>query len=135
VEFVDGNLLAQLSITDMRSAILYALSYPDRHVSKLPQLELNSLPTLTFSQPDTSRFPCLKLAYQALDAGQTFPAVLNAANEVAVELFLQERIPFTAIPEMIEEALDRHIPEPVCDVERLLEIDEETRATCGTSSD
>jgi 1-deoxy-D-xylulose-5-phosphate reductoisomerase len=130
VEFVDGNLLAQLSITDMRSAILYALAYPARHVSKLPQLDLLSLPDLTFSQPDTNRFPCLKLAYQALAAGQTYPAVLNAANEVAVGLFLQERIPFTGIPEVIQEALDRHIPEPVQNLERLLEIDRETRAGC-----
>lgn len=131
VRFVDGTLLAQLSITDMRSAILYALSYPERRVSRLPQLDLLSLPELTFSQPDTNRFPCLKLAYQALAAGQTYPAVLNAANEVAVRLFLQERIPFTGIPEIIEGALQRHNPEPVRDVDRLLEIDQETRMACS----
>jgi 1-deoxy-D-xylulose-5-phosphate reductoisomerase len=127
VEFVDGTMLAQFSITDMRSAILYALSYPRREVSKLPKLDLTSLPNLEFSKPDTTRFPCLKLAYQALERGQTYPAVLNAANEVAVQQFLDRQIPFTGIPEIIERALETHKPEPVEDLKRLLEIDRETR--------
>jgi 1-deoxy-D-xylulose-5-phosphate reductoisomerase len=134
VEFVDGTLLAQMSITDMRSAILYALSYPERQVSKLPQLNLVSLPDLTFRHPDTRRFPCLRLAYQALSSGQTYPVVLNAANEIAVGLFLKEQIPFLEIPKVIEKALDQHTPEPVEDLERLLIIDQETRAACERSS-
>jgi len=128
VEFVDGTLLAQLSITDMRSAILYALSYPERKETKLPKLDLAALPDLAFSEPDTDRFPCLRLAYQALNAGHTYPAVLNAANEVAVARFLQHAIPFTAIPEVIEEVMEHHIPEAVDDLERLLQIDQQARS-------
>ncbi len=131
VEFIDGTVLAQLSITDMRSALLYALSYPRRKVSKLPRLDLLSLPDLSFSEPDTDRFPCLKLAYQALVEGKTYPAVLNAANEVAVELFLKERIPFTSIPEIIQEVMAHHTPEPVTDLEGLLAIDRQTRTAAG----
>jgi 1-deoxy-D-xylulose-5-phosphate reductoisomerase len=131
VEFVDGTMLAQVSITDMRSAILYALSYPKRLVSKLPKLDLLSIPDLNFSEPDTNRFPCLKLAYDALAEGQTYPAVLNAANEVAVGFFLQQRIPFTGIPEIIEEVLERHVPEPVGDLETLLEVDRKARTAAS----
>jgi 1-deoxy-D-xylulose-5-phosphate reductoisomerase len=134
VEFVDGTMLAQVSITDMRSAILYALSFPERHASKLPKLDLASLPDLEFYEPDTQRFPCLRLAYQALKEGQTFPAVLNAANEVAVDLFLRQKIPFTSVPEIIEKTLEIHDPEPVENIDRLLEVDQEARETAQTLS-
>jgi 1-deoxy-D-xylulose-5-phosphate reductoisomerase len=127
VEFIDGTLLAQLSIVDMRSAILYALSYPDRKDSRLPFLDLFSLPDLAFKAPDTDRFPCLRLAYEALEAGHTYPVALNAANEVAVELFLSGGISFSLIPGIIESILERHVPAKACDLETILAIDRQTR--------
>ncbi len=108
VEFVDGNILAQMSITDMRAAILYALSYPDRLDACLPSLDLFSVAKLEFQAPDPQRFPCIRLAYEALRAGGTYPAVLNAANEVAVASFLEGGIGFAAIPRIIEETLEAH---------------------------
>ncbi len=132
VEFVDGNFLAQMGVADMRSPILYALSYPDQWDSKLPALDLFSIPPLRFFPPDTARFPCLRLAYQALKGGLTYPAVLNAANEVAVEAFLGRRIPFFAIPEIIEQVLQRHDGTPVVDLETVMEADREGRElACG----
>jgi 1-deoxy-D-xylulose-5-phosphate reductoisomerase len=127
VEFVDGTLLAQLSITDMRSAILYALAYPDRWNSNLPRLDLVSLPALEFHPPDLETFPCIRLAYQALDSGQTYPTALNAANEVAVHCFLSGSLPFSSIPEVIEDVLNQHQPTPMKDLETVLEADFQAR--------
>ena len=123
VEFIDGTVLAQMSITDMRSAILYALAYPDRWNSNLPHLDLLSLSALEFHPPDTDKFPCIGLAYQSLENGQTYPTALNAANEVAVRCFLNRALPFSSIPEVIEEVLNQHIPSPVKDLETVLEAD------------
>ncbi len=106
VEFCDGSQIAQLGVTDMRLPIQYAFSYPDRWETGLPTLDLAACGPLEFDRPDTERFPCLSLAYRALGGGAALPAVLNAANEVAVEAFLDEVIPFTAIPVVIEQALD-----------------------------
>ena len=106
VEFADGSVKAQLSPPDMRLPIQYAFSYPDRWETGLPTLDLAACGPLEFDRPDTERFPCLSLAYRALGGGAALPAVLNAANEVAVEAFLDEVIPFTAIPVVIEQALD-----------------------------
>lgn len=127
VEFIDGTVLAQMSITDMRSAILYALSYPHRWNSSLPRLDLLSLSVLEFHAPDTNKFPCIRLAYQSLENGRTYPAALNAANEVAVHHFLNRTLPFSSIPEVIEEVLNRHSPSPVKDVETVLEADRQAR--------
>ena len=127
VEFLDGTMLAQMSITDMRSSLLYALSYPDRWETRLPRLDLHSLPNLAFSPPDLERFPCLRLAYEALRAGGTFPAALNAANEVAVGLFLQGRLAFVGIPELIESTLAEHRGRPVTDLDCVLAADREAR--------
>ena len=128
VEFIDGTVLAQMSITDMRSAILYALSYPERWDSNLPTLDLFSLPALEFCPPDGDRFPCIRLAYQALEGGQTYPTALNAANEIAVHSFLDGILPFSAIPEVIEGVLDRHAPCSITDLETVLEADLSARA-------
>ena len=106
VEFCDGSQIAQLGVTDMRLPIQYAFSYPDRWETGLPTLDLAACGPLEFDRPDTARFPCLALAYRALGGGAALPAALNAANEVAVEAFLDEVIPFTAIPIVIEQALD-----------------------------
>ncbi len=127
VEFVDGTVLAQMSITDMKSAILYALAYPDRWESNLPRLDLQSLSALEFHPPDQDKFPCIRLAYQALKSGQTFPTALNAANEVAVGRFLKGSLPFTSIPGIIKEVLDQHQSAPMTDLETVLEADRQAR--------
>jgi 1-deoxy-D-xylulose-5-phosphate reductoisomerase len=106
VEFVDGSLLAQLSVTDMRLPIQYAFSYPERWAASIPRLNIAELGPLEFEPPDMQRFPCLRLAYAALEQGGAWPVVLNAANEMAVEAFLAGCITFPMIPQVIEQALD-----------------------------
>ncbi len=108
VEFVDGSHLAHLGITDMRLPIQYALSYPERLVNHLPTLDFVHLHRLHFEKPDFRRFPCLELGYEASRVGRSMPAVLNAANEVAVERFLNFKINFTAIPKVIEKVMKKH---------------------------
>jgi 1-deoxy-D-xylulose-5-phosphate reductoisomerase len=127
VEFIDGTVLAQLSITDMRGAILYALSYPERWQSELPRLDLTALGPLEFHAPDSGRFPCLQMAYAALQQGPSYPAALNAANEVAVEFFLKRRISFTAIPAVIDHVLQKHEGCSADTLEGVLEIDRSSR--------
>jgi 1-deoxy-D-xylulose-5-phosphate reductoisomerase len=104
VEFVDGSIIAQISVTDMRLPILYALAYPERPASTLT-FDLAALRHLEFEQPDFERFPCLRLAYEAAEKGGNHPIALNAADEVAVEAFLERRIPFPGIPSTIEKVL------------------------------
>ena len=129
VEYVDGSVLAQLGIPDMRVPIAYALSYPERLPLDLPPLDLLAVQTLAFVEPDVTRFPCLGLAFAACRAGGTMPAVLNAANEVAVEAFLAGRIPFLAVARVVEETLERHRPGLVpTEVEVILEADRWARA-------
>jgi len=108
VELRDGSVLAQLSLPDMRLPIQYALLYPERVDTGLPRLRLEQVRLLEFEPPDMDRYPCLRLAYEAARIGGTMPAVLNAANEVAVQLFLQEQIPFTAIPTLVEQTMQAH---------------------------
>jgi 1-deoxy-D-xylulose-5-phosphate reductoisomerase len=108
VELVDGSILAQLGITDMRMPIQYAFSYPSRWTTPLPPLDLVRAGRLDFAAPDTTRFPCLALAFRALSGDAGLPIVLNAANEVAVSAFLDRRIPFPAIPALIREAMDTY---------------------------
>ena len=114
VEFVDGSVLAQLSVTDMCFPIQYAITYPERRPSGLPPLDLPKLGALTFEKPDEKRFPALRLAREAGEAGGTLPGVFNAANELAVEAFLDEKIPFPRIWELVEHVMTAHqnIPEP-----------------------
>ena len=123
VEFEDGSLLAQLGVTDMRLPIQYALTYPERVSTDLPSLDLDAPLSLDFHPPDFERFPCLRLAYLALEMGGTAPAVLNAANEMAVAAFLEERIGFLTIPEVLAETLSRHRVRPSADLETILEAD------------
>ena len=118
VEFIDGSIKAQLSYPDMRLPIQYALSYPERLPNpQLPRLNWSLINNLTFEQPDLNTFPCLKLAIEAGRKGGTYPAVLCAADEVAVELFLSQRIKFTEIANLIKQALEQHqsIPYPTLD--------------------
>ena len=106
VELTDGSIIAQLGVTDMRLPIQYAFSWPERWDGALPTLSLLDCRRLEFEAPDHTRFPCLRLAYRALEAGDAYPVVLNAANEVAVASFLEGAVPFPAIPDAIEAALD-----------------------------
>jgi 1-deoxy-D-xylulose-5-phosphate reductoisomerase len=123
VEFVDGTVLAQLGITDMRLPIQYALSYPDCWEAAIPGLDFTRPMRLEFDVPDRARFPCLGLAYRALEAGGSVPAVLNAANEEAVAAFLDQRIPFTAIAALVEDAVQNHPPSAVSGLDDVLEAD------------
>jgi len=126
VEYVDGSILAQISVTDMRLPILYALAYPERPASSLT-FDLATLSRLDFEPPDFARFPCLRLAYEAAEAGGAHSIALNAADEVAVEAFLRRGIPFSGIPRTIEEVLEEtpaHHPETIAGV---LEADSQAR--------
>ena len=132
VEFVDGTVLAQLGVTDMRLPIQYALSYPERWEAAIPGIDFSRGLRLEFETPDHERFPCLGLAYRALEGGGSLPAVLNAANEEAVGAFLDGRIGFPAIPEAIREVMDDHPPRTVATLDDVLAADawarERTRA-------
>ena len=108
VEFCDGSIIAQLGLTDMKLPIQYALSYPDRWSASVPPLDLTRCGPLEFERPNFENFPCLPLAYRALEAGNGYSVVLNAANEVAVASFLEGRVAFTSIPRVIEQAMDAH---------------------------
>jgi 1-deoxy-D-xylulose-5-phosphate reductoisomerase len=108
VSYKDGSVIAQMGIPDMKGAIAYAISYPERLSLRQPIPDFNSIGSLTFQKPDTGKFPCLDLAFHAGKTGGTLPSVLNAANEVAVEAFLNSRIRFTDIPEVIRKTMERH---------------------------
>lgn len=132
VEFVDGNILAQLSPPDMRYAIQYALTWPERVDGGLPALDLAQAATLHFEPPDTRRFPCLHLAREAAQRGGTFPAALNAANEVAVRRFLDGDLPFTGIWRIVEHVMERHHGVPHPDLDAILETDQWARTEAAS---
>jgi len=123
VEFVDGTVLAQLGVTDMRLPIQYALSYPERWEAAIPGMDFARSMQLDFDVPDRRRFPCLDLAYAALEGGGSLPAVLNAANEEAVAAFLEERLSFLGIAALVQEVMAAHPPTPVRELEDVLEAD------------
>ncbi len=127
VEWVDGSLIAQMSPNDMRFPVLYALTFPERVPTPLAKLDLPALRTLEFHRAETERYPALALAYEAIATGGSAPAILNAANEVAVEAFLEGRIPFPAIVETTARVLSRHAPAPPRSVEEALEVDDWAR--------
>ncbi len=127
VEFVDGSVLAQISATDMRMPIQYALTYPERSQAPAPRLDWSQPRQWEFYPPDWTRFPLLKLAYQAQRAGGSASCTLNAADEVAVEAFLEGRIPFPAIAEVVEETLNRVPSTTASSIDEVLEIDRESR--------
>jgi 1-deoxy-D-xylulose-5-phosphate reductoisomerase len=123
VEYRDGSIIAQLGIPDMITPISYALSYP-RHVdTTLPALDLEQVGSLRFMKPDTRKFRCLELALSAAQIGESMPAVLNGANEVAVELFLQGRIGFLEIPSLIEKTMKAHTPFVIDSIDKVMEAD------------
>jgi 1-deoxy-D-xylulose-5-phosphate reductoisomerase len=127
IELVDGSVIAQMGVTDMRHAIQYALTFPDRQASELLPLDLTALSALHFEPPDPDRFPCLALAYRALRAGGTLPAAMNAANEEAVQAFIDERISLTDIPLVIEAVMDGHQTQPATKLTTVLEADGSAR--------
>jgi 1-deoxy-D-xylulose-5-phosphate reductoisomerase len=127
VELVDGTVLAQLGVTDMRMPIQYALSYPERWEGAIAGLDFTKAMALDFEPPDRQRFPCLPLAYRALEAGGSAPAALNAANEEAVASFLDGQVPFNAIPETIDEVLAGEPATAVRGLEDVLEADRRAR--------
>jgi 1-deoxy-D-xylulose-5-phosphate reductoisomerase len=123
VELTDGSVIAQLGVTDMRLPIQYACSYPERWETPLPALDLARAGRLEFHEPAHDRFPCLRLAYDALRAGGTLPVVLNAANEVAVEAFLDGKLGFTAISRVIQKTMNAHRVETVSTIETVRRVD------------
>ena len=127
IELIDGSVIAQLGVTDMRHAIQYALTYPERHSCELPPLDLTALTALHFEAPDLDRFPCIALAYRALRTGGTLPAAMNAANEEAVQAFIDERIRLTDIPLVIEAVMDNHETQPLASLDTVLETDRAAR--------
>jgi 1-deoxy-D-xylulose-5-phosphate reductoisomerase len=127
VEFADGSVLAQMGSPDMRTPLAYALAWPERIASGARRLDFAQLGALTFEAPDRRRFPCLDFAYRALRSGGSAPAVLNAANEVAVQAFLDGRLRFTEIAPTIEQVLEAFVPAPPGSVDEVLEIDREAR--------
>lgn len=127
VEYIDGSVLAQLGNPDMRTAIAHALAWPDRIVSGVPPLDLAAHAALHFEAPDLDTFRCLALAFQALRAGGDATAILNAANEVAVEAFLAGALPFLSIADVVESVLMELAPQPVVDIQSLTERDRMAR--------
>jgi len=127
IEYVDGSVLAQLGPPDMRLPILYALGYPARLAHPFPTLDLVRVAALTFAPVDRDRFPCLGYAYEAAAMGGTAPAALNAANEMAVEMFLNREITFAQIPEVIASSLRRHRPVGADNLDAILAADREVR--------
>lgn len=127
VEYIDGSVLAQLGNPDMRTPIAYALGYPERLKSGVSSLDLFKTAQLNFETPDTQKFPCLRLAFDALKAGGNAAAIMNAANEVAVEAFINEKIGFTDIPALIESVLESSQIKAVTDLEMLITSDQEAR--------
>jgi 1-deoxy-D-xylulose-5-phosphate reductoisomerase len=127
VEFIDGSILAQISVTDMRLPILYALAYPERPAAPQLSFDLAALSQLDFAQPDLARFPCLHLAYEAAESGPAACIALNAADEIAVAAFLEGRIPFLGIPRTIEQVLAETPPRVPASIKDVLAADEAAR--------
>ncbi|HSQ23377.1 MAG TPA: 1-deoxy-D-xylulose-5-phosphate reductoisomerase [Pyrinomonadaceae bacterium] len=129
IELVDGSVIAQMGVTDMRHAIQYALTYPERCPTELPPLNLAQLSSLHFEAPDLERFPCISLAYRALKTGGTLPAAMNAANEEAVQAFIDERILFSDIPAVIQSVMDGHHASDAKDLTAVLNADRDARTS------
>lgn len=127
VDYIDGTVLAQMGNPDMRIPIAHALAWPERFDSGAKPLDIFAVRRMDFEEPNLERFPCLRLAYKAIAAGGIMPTVLNAANEIAVEAFLQEKIRFTDIPVVIENCLDQFTPTPANSLEIILAADQQAR--------
>lgn len=135
VQYVDGSVLAELGNPDMRTPIAHALAYPERIESGVEPLNLFDIGTLQFTRPDWERFPCLALAYRALRRGDSAPAILNAANEVAVQMFLEGRIRFTAISDIVEKTMDRVAVMPLSSLDEVFSADQCARRIAQSAVD
>jgi 1-deoxy-D-xylulose-5-phosphate reductoisomerase len=127
VQFVDGSVKAQLGLPDMKLPIQYALTFPERVESEFERANLPNIGSLTFFEPDSEKFECLKLAFDALNTGGTAPCILNAANEVAVDKFLKKEIMFSHIPLLINKALEKVKNGIATDLGTIFECDRQTR--------
>lgn len=134
VEYVDGSVVAQMGSPDMRIPIQFALTYPQRASGSFSKLNLLESGPLTFERPDCNAFPCLELAFNAMKAGGTMPAVLNAANEVAVSMFLNEKISFIEIPEIIQRVMSRHVVNIMPNLDDIIEVDRWARAEASIAA-
>jgi 1-deoxy-D-xylulose-5-phosphate reductoisomerase len=132
VEMIDGSMISQMGATDMRHAIQYALTYPERREGCMPRLDLSKFSRLDFAEPDLERFPCLRLAYEALRAGGTMPATLNAANEVAVQAFLDELISLPEIARINEAVMRAHMVTEAPDLETVIAADRMAREAANS---
>ena len=128
IEMIDGSIIAQLGVTDMRLMIQYALTYPERLRAQLPPLSFEKLSRLESFAPDFEKFPCLRLAYEAMGEGGTMPAAMSAANEIAVAAFLSRSVKFMEIPRIIEETMTAYDKQPCASIEAVLEADRWARA-------
>lgn len=128
VEFRDNSIKAQLGIPDMRIPIQFSLTFPDRVKSEFCKMDFVKYSNLTFEEPDLEKFRCLKLAYDVLKSGGTYPVVLNAANEISVDLFLKKKIDFLSIPDLIEDQLNKHVSIDEFELEDITEIDKKVRS-------
>ena len=132
VDYVDGTVLAQMGNPDMRIPIAYSMAWPERFDSGVEPLNIFDVRRMDFQEPDLERFPCLRLAYQAINSGGIMPTVLNAANEIAVEAFLNEQIRFTDIPVIIERSMEQFVVKPASTLEIILETDQQARVVAQT---
>jgi 1-deoxy-D-xylulose-5-phosphate reductoisomerase len=132
VDYVDGTVLAQMGNPDMRIPIAYSMAWPDRFDSGVEPLNIFNVRRMDFQEADLERFPCLRLAYQAIHSGGIMPTVLNAANEIAVEAFLNEQIRFTDIPVIIERSMEKFVVKPASTLEIILETDQQARIVAQT---
>ncbi len=132
VEYVDGSIIAELGVPDMRIPIAYSMAYPDHIPVDVSRLDLTDIGSLTFEEPDFEKFPCLRYAYQAGEIGGTMPAVLNAANEVVVEAFLQEKVSFLDIPRIIRCVMDVHEVQPLSRLDDAIKADRWARSKART---
>ena len=132
IELTDGSLIAQIGTTDMRLPIQYAFSYPQRWAAPVPVLDLTKCAPLEFQEPAWDDFPCLRLAYRALEAERSLPIVLNAANEVAVSSFLEGRLSFPGIARVIESTMNAHVPAPVATLDAIRRVDRWAREHAST---
>jgi 1-deoxy-D-xylulose-5-phosphate reductoisomerase len=129
VEYMDSSIIAQLALPNMRLPISYALSYPRHHKGQLPSVDFLEIGHLSFEKPDTKRFRCLDLALKAGYIGQSMPAVLSGANEIAVKAFLDGKIMFLEIPQLIEKTMEQHKLHPIDSIDRAIEADQWAKAT------
>jgi 1-deoxy-D-xylulose-5-phosphate reductoisomerase len=127
VDYVDGTVLAQMGNPDMRVPIAHSLAWPERFESGVEPLNIFEVRRMDFQEPNLERFPCLRLAYEAINAGGIMPTVLNAANEIAVDAFLNERVRFTDIPVIIERCMQQFEVKPADSLEIVLDVDKQAR--------